>query len=434
LTREVAVVGGGLAGCEAALHLASRGIRVTLVEMRPAVPTPAHTTHDLAELVCSNSLKSDDPETASGLLKRELRMVGCVLLEAASGCRVEAGHALAVDRTLFAHTITSLIEEHPLITVERHEQCDLDLPRCSIIASGPLTSTRLSETLRDHFSSEHLYFYDAISISVSADSIDPELGYKASRYGKGGDDYWNIPMNKDQYARLVDFLQNAPVAEKRGFEETRCFENCLPVEVLAGRGDDTMRFGPLKPKGLPDPRTGREPYAALQLRQEARDGSILGLVGFQTRLTRKAQEELLRVIPGFHAPEILRWGSVHRNTFIDSPRLLDSRQMSRFRPGLFFAGQLVGVEGYMESIAHGVMSARNVACFLDGAAAPLFPRETLLGSLQRHCIEGKSPFQPMNVNFGLLPVLVARRGERKRLYVERSLAALETFLSQRNID
>jgi methylenetetrahydrofolate--tRNA-(uracil-5-)-methyltransferase len=434
LTREVAVVGGGLAGCEAALHLASRGIRVTLVEMRPAVPTPAHTTHDLAELVCSNSLKSDDPETASGLLKRELRMVGCVLLEAASGCRVEAGHALAVDRTLFAHTITSLIETHPLITVERHEQCDLDLPRCSIIASGPLTSTRLSETLRDHFSSEHLYFYDAISISVSADSIDPELGYKASRYGKGGDDYWNIPMNKDQYARLVDFLRNAPVAEKRGFEETRCFENCLPVEVLAGRGDDTMRFGPLKPKGLPDPRTGREPYAALQLRQEARDGSILGLVGFQTRLTRKAQEELLRVIPGFHAPEILRWGSVHRNTFIDSPRLLDSRQMSRFRPGLFFAGQLVGVEGYMESIAHGVMSARNVACFLDGAAAPLFPRETLLGSLQRHCIEGKSPFQPMNVNFGLLPVLVARRGERKRLYVERSLAALETFLSQRHFD
>jgi methylenetetrahydrofolate--tRNA-(uracil-5-)-methyltransferase len=434
LTEAVAVVGGGLAGSEVALQLAGRGIPVTLVEMRPAMPTPAHATHDFAELVCSNSLKSDDPETASGLLKRELRMVGCVLLEAAAGCRVEAGHALAVDRTLFGRTVTSLIERHPLITIERREQRDLELPACSVVASGPLTSTRLSEALRDHFSAEHLYFYDAISISVSADSIDPELGYKASRYGKGGDDYWNIPMDKEQYARVVEFLRNAPVAEKRGFEETRCFENCLPVEVLAGRGYDTMRFGPLKPKGLPDPRTGREPHAAIQLRQEARDGSILGLVGFQTRLTRNAQEELLHVIPGFRAPEILRWGSVHRNTFIDSPRLLDSMQMSRLRPGLFFAGQLVGVEGYMESIAHGVMSARNVARFLEGAAAPLFPRETLLGSLQRHCIEGKSPFQPMNVNFGLLPALTARRSERKRLYVERSLAHLETFLSQRHGD
>ena len=296
MTREVAVVGGGLTGCETSLQLAARGYRVTLVEMRPVVPTPAHATGDLAELVCSNSLKSDDAETASGLLKRELRMTGCFLLEAAAECRVAAGHALAVDRSLFSRAVTSLIETNPLITVERREQRSLDLPACSVIASGPLTSPALSEAIRDHFSTEHLYFYDAISISVSADAIDPELGYRGSRYAKGGDDYWNIPMTKAQYTRLVDFLRHAPTAERRDFEDGRCFEECLPIEVLASRGEDTLRFGPLKPKGLPDPRTGREPYAALQLRQEARDGTILGLVGFQTRLTRDAQRELLRVL------------------------------------------------------------------------------------------------------------------------------------------
>jgi methylenetetrahydrofolate--tRNA-(uracil-5-)-methyltransferase len=256
------------------------------------------------------------------------------------------------------------------------------------------------------------------------------ITFKASRYGKGGDDYWNIPLDADQYSRLVGFLRGAPKAEKHGFEETRCFESCLPVEVIAARGEDALRFGPLKPKGLADPRTGREPYAAIQLRQETRDGTLFGLVGFQTRLTRGAQEELLTVIPGFRAPEILRWGSVHRNTFFDSPRLLDETQMSRNRPGLFFAGQIVGVEGYMESIAHGAIVARNVARYIEGEPpALLFPRETLLGSLQRHCSEGKAPFQPMNVNFGILPALTARRSDRKRIYVERSLKMLETFLS-----
>lgn len=432
--REVTVVGGGLAGSELALQLADRGIQVTLIEMRPGSRTPAHATAHLAELVCSNSLKSDDPETSSGLLKRELRMIGCRLLEIAAGCRVRAGHALAVDREQFALAVTNRIESNPAIRLERREQRDLELSPCSVIATGPLTSDALSAALRDHFASDHLHFYDAISLSVSVDSIDPDYAYKASRYGKGGDDYWNIPLERDQYALLVDFLRGAPKAEKHGFEETRCFESCLPVEVIASRGVDALRFGPLKPKGLPDPRTGREPYAAIQMRQETLDGTLFGLVGFQTRLTRGAQQELLTVIPGFRAPEILRWGSVHRNTFIDSPRLLDETQMSRRRPGLFLAGQVVGVEGYMESIAHGAIVARNVARHIEGGPpAPLFPRETLLGSLQRHCSEGRIPFQPMNVNFGILPALTARRNERKKLYVERSLKMLETFLSEEHL-
>ena len=430
---EAAVIGGGLAGSELALQLASRGVRVTLVEMRPSSRTPAHATPYLAELVCSNSLKSDDPETASGLLKRELRLVGCFLLEAAEESRVPAGHALAVDRELFSRTVTSRIEGEGLIRLERREQTDMELAPCSVMATGPLTSERLSEAIADHFSTEHLFFYDAIAISVSSESIDPAYAYRASRYGKGGDDYWNIPLDAEQYRRLVEYLREAPKAEKRGFEETRCFESCLPVEVIAARGYDALRFGPLKPKGLPDPRTGKEPHAVVQLRQETRDGALFGLVGFQTRLTRKAQEELLSILPGFTASEILRWGSVHRNTFIDAPRLLDAAQMSRKRPGVFFAGQIVGVEGYMESIAHGAVAACNVIRFLDGGPPLVFPRETLLGSLQRHCIEGGSPFQPMNANFGILPALAARRTERKRLYAERSLENLETFLSREHI-
>jgi methylenetetrahydrofolate--tRNA-(uracil-5-)-methyltransferase len=430
VTREVTVVGGGLAGSELSLQLADRSVRVTLIEMRPTLSTAAHRTELLGELVCSNSLKSDDPETASGLLKRELRMLGCRLLTAAERSRVEAGHALAVDRELFARNVTEAIEGHPLVGLERREQSDLDLPPCSVVATGPLTSPALSRALREHFSANHLSFYDAISMSISADSIDPERGFWASRYGKGGDDYWNIPLDGDEYRRLVAFLRAAPVLEKRGFEQTRCFESCLPIEVLARRGEDALRFGPLKPRGLADPRTGREPHAAVQLRRETREGTMLGIVGFQTRLTRDAQRELLRIVPGFREAEILRWGSVHRNTFIDAPRLLDGTQMSRRRDGLFFAGQLVGVEGYMESIAHGVIMAWNITRRFEGAGAAFLPAETLLGSLQRHCVEAKEPYQPMNVNFGLLPYLRARRADRRRLYVERSLESLEHFIGR----
>lgn len=428
MIKDVTVAGGGLAGSELALQLSDRGIAVRLVEMRPAEPTPAHKTGYLAELVCSNSLKSENLETASGLLKAELHTIGCRLLKAAEECRVPAGHALAVDREMFARGVTELIGRTSLIDVVRSEQKTLDLPQCSIVATGPLTSPPLSKAIQEHFSADNLYFYDAISISVGADSVDFGPAFRASRYGKGGEDYWNIPFTVEEYSRLVEFLRGAPKARKRDFEELRCFEACLPAEVLANRGEDTLRYGPMKPRGLPMPGSGREPYAVLQLRQETRDGTMLGLVGFQTRLTIGAQKELMRFIPGMADAEILRWGSIHRNTFLDSPRLLDGRQMSRRRSGLFFSGQIVGVEGYMECIAHGLVTAMNVASFLKGGKPVIFPSETLTGSLQRHLAEGKSPFQPMNVNFGLLPGMGCRKKDRKRLLAERSLESLESFL------
>jgi len=427
---DVTIIGGGLAGSEAALQLSSRGFAVRLVEMRPLRGTPAHRTGDLAELVCSNSLKSERPETASGLLKRELRLLECRLLECAVRARVPAGHALAVDREIFSRAVTGEIAGEPLIEVVRGEQKDLDLPGCAVIATGPLTSDSLSAALEHHFGSESLYFYDAISISVDADSVDRGRLYKASRYGKGGDDYWNAPFSREEYAALVDFLRRAPCAEKKGFEDSRCFEACLPVEVIASRGPESLRFGPLKPKGLIDPATGREPHAVLQLRQETRDGRLLGLVGFQTRLTRPAQRELLRLIPGLEHAAILRWGSIHRNTFIDAPRLLDEGQMSRARRGLFFAGQIVGVEGYVESIAHGLVTALNVERYLGGGDPIRLPRETLTGALQEHLTRPAVPFQPMNVNFGILPSIEGPRRRRRELYSSRSLDALKRFLER----
>jgi methylenetetrahydrofolate--tRNA-(uracil-5-)-methyltransferase len=428
-TDEVAIIGGGLAGSEIALQLASRGRRVRLIEMRPEHSTPAHNTPYLAELVCSNSLKSDHPETASGLLKRELRMLGCRLLELAEDSKVPAGHALAVDRERFARSVTGVVERVPSISIERFEQEDLDVPPCSIIATGPLTSSPLSHALAAHLGSEHLYVYDAISISVAAASVNEERVFRASRYGKGGDDYLNIAFSREEYDRFVQFLRKAPTQEKRGFEDTRCFEACLPIEVIAGRGEESIRFGPLKPKGLADPATGREPHAVLQLRQETIDGAMLGLVGFQTRLTRPAQRELMRLIPGLDGAEILRWGSIHRNTFIDAPRLLDGKQMSRKRAGLFFAGQIVGVEGYMESIAHGLVTALNVERYLDAKEDLRFPRETLLGALQAHISGGGEPFQPMNANFGILPPIHGSKRRRRALLAERSLESLKRYLS-----
>jgi methylenetetrahydrofolate--tRNA-(uracil-5-)-methyltransferase len=427
--RDVTIVGGGLAGSEAALQLAYRGIPVRIIEMRPVRMTPAHRTPQLAELVCSNSLKSDHPETASGLLKRELRILGCKLLGIAADSSVPAGHALAVDRELFAGRVTEAVESEPLIGIERLEQKDLDLAPCSVVASGPLTSSPLSQAIAEHLGCGHLHFYDAISMSVAAESVDAGRAFRASRYGKGGDDYLNIAFGREEYVRLVEFLLAAPKVEPRGFEDKRCFEACLPVEVIAGRGKESLRFGPLKPRGLVDPATGRQPYAVLQLRQETRCGGMLGLVGFQTRLTRPAQRELLTMIPGLERAEVLRWGAIHRNTYIDAPRLLDDKQMSRKRNGLFFSGQIVGVEGYVESIAHGLVTALNIERYLEGGEAVLFPRTTLLGALQAHITEGETPFQPMNANFGLLPPVAGAKRRRRELLVERSLESLKQFLS-----
>lgn len=430
--RRVTVVGGGLAGCETALQLSARGIEVELIEMRPGRNTPAHRSANLAELVCSNSLKSENLQTASGLLKAELELLGCFLLKMAEGARVPAGHALAVDRELFGSIVSSAIDEDPRIRLARREQTDLDLPGCGVIATGPLTSEALSASIREHFGDETLYFYDAISISLATESIETGRMFKASRYGKGNADYWNIPLTRQQYAGLLEFLKSTPKAEKHGFEDGMCFDACLPVDVLAGRGDDTLRFGPLKPRGLDDPLTGREPYAVIQLRQENASGSMTGMVGFQTRMTYGSQKDMLKLIPGLENAEIVRFGSIHRNTFIDSPRLLDEGQMSRRRKGLFFAGQITGVEGYVESIAHGLMMARNIVDFMEDRAYRILPPETIIGGLQRHLSGGASPFQPMNANFGILPPIGGERALRKNRKAERSLEALKIFLDRRD--
>ncbi|MBN1164484.1 MAG: methylenetetrahydrofolate--tRNA-(uracil(54)-C(5))-methyltransferase (FADH(2)-oxidizing) TrmFO [Candidatus Krumholzibacteriota bacterium] len=425
---EVSVIGGGLAGCEIALQLADAGIEVRLVEMRPQRMTSAHTTALLAEMVCSNSLKSEKPDTASGLLKAELKMLGCRLLELAASARVPAGHALAVDRELFSSLVTGEVEKNPRIRVERREQIDLDLPAVSVIAAGPLVSEKLARAIEDQLTGGRLFFYDAISLSISRESVDTQKIFKGSRYGKGSADYWNVPFSRDEYRRLVDFILQAPRMEPRDFEEVKMFEACLPVETIAGRGEDALRFGPLKPRGLPHPVSGREPYAVLQLRQETVDGSMLGLVGFQTRLTRKSQRELLQHIPGLEEAEILRWGSIHRNTFLDSPHWLDERQMSQRREGLFFSGQITGVEGYMESMAHGLVVAKNILHFLRREEAVIFPADTLLGSLQRYLSRETGNFQPMNANFGILPPVPGKRSERKRKRVERALGSMRSFL------
>lgn len=425
---DVTVIGGGLAGSEIALQLSSCGISIDLIEMRPVRMTPAHKTAFFAELVCSNSLKSENTETASGLLKQELLMLGCRLLAFADKARVPAGHALAVDRELFSSLVTFGIEKDRNINIVRMEQKNLDLPGCSVIATGPLTSDRLSGAIKKHCSEENLYFYDAISMSVSLESIDYSKVFKASRYGKGGADYWNIPFNREQYERLIEFLRKGPRARKHDFEDLIYFDACLPVEVMAERGNDTLRFGPLKPRGLVDPSTGKEPYAVLQLRQETVDGTMAGLVGFQNRLTRSGQRDLLKMIPGLENAEILRWGSIHRNTYLDTPHLLDSAQMSKKKKGLFFAGQIAGVEGYMESIAHGVIVSRNIIAYLRGEGEVRFPGETILGGLQNHLCRESDRFQPMNANFGLLPQVSGSKKERKAEKCRRSLAALAEFM------
>ncbi|MBN2069851.1 MAG: methylenetetrahydrofolate--tRNA-(uracil(54)-C(5))-methyltransferase (FADH(2)-oxidizing) TrmFO [Candidatus Krumholzibacteriota bacterium] len=427
---DATVVGGGLAGSEAALQLADRGMRVRLLEMRPVSNTPAHKTAFLAELVCSNSLKSESPQTASGLLKKELDILGCRLLDLARKNMIPAGHALAVDRDAFGSSVTSAIENHENIDIIRKEQKNLDIEGPAIIATGPLTSKDLSDSIIERYSSETLFFYDAISISVNVESIDHSRVFKASRYDKGTADYWNVPFEKEQYDELIRFLSGASLAPVHEFEEKKYFDACLPIEVLAERGKETLRYGPLKPKGLTDPRTGKEPYAVLQLRQETHSGTMAGLVGFQTRMTRQGQKELMKIIPGLENAEILRWGSIHRNTYIDSPRLLDSVQMSRQHDGIYFSGQMTGVEGYVESIAHGLLTARNLFNRSRGKKEEIFPQETILGALQRHLANAPAPFQPMNANFGILPPVQGKRTDRKSLKYERSLSAIAGFLGK----
>ena len=426
---EITIVGGGLAGSEVAWQLADRGFQVRLVEMRPQTPTGAHKTDRLAEIVCSNSFKSTLLDTASGVLKAEMDLLGCRLLEVARSCSVPAGHALGIDRELFSQAVTDAIDRHPRITLERRRVDSLDLAPPCVIATGPLTGEELSGALQAHCSREHLYFYDAIAPSVDGDTIDPDAGFWASRYGKGEADYFNLPFDREAYRRLVDFIRDAEYVGAHEFEEEKYFEACLPIEVLVRRGEDTLRFGPMKPRGLPDPRTSREPYAALQLRRESREGSLMGLVGFQTRMTWACQKELLRMLPGFSDVSVLRFGTIHRNIFLHVPTLCQPYLEDRRRNGLYFAGQICGVEGYVESIASAIVVSLSITARLRGREMPRLPITTMLGALMEYVHTPNQNFQPMNANFGILPAPAVR--SRKERHAATAQAAIDAMTAYR---
>ncbi len=437
MTERVRIVGGGLAGCEAAWQLARRGIGVDLYEMRPVRGTEAHATDRLAELVCSNSFRSAEQTTAIGLLKEEMRRLGSVVMEVADRCRVPAGGSLAVDREGFANDMSAAIESLPGVRVCREEV--VEVPEgLTIIASGPLTSSTLAERLRTFFGQDYLYFYDAIAPIVAADSIDMEKAFRASRYGKGSDDYINCPLDQEQYEALVADVQAAEKIETRDFERCVHFEGCLPIEEMARRGVQTLAFGPLKPVGLIDPRTGRRSHAVVQLRQDDHRASLFNMVGFQTKMTYPEQRRVFRKIPGLENAEFVRLGSLHRNTFIDSPRLLGPTLQARSRPDLLLAGQLVGVEGYLESASAGYLAGLNAARLAVGASPVVPPVTTTLGALVRYVSEeGRKDFQPINANYGLFPPMPGRRmkGRDKKLAMAaRSLDDLVAFAREAESD
>lgn len=431
---RVSVVGGGLAGCEAAAALARNNVEVDLYEMRPYKMTPAHRTGNFCELVCSNSLKALRHESAAGLLKEEMRALGSVTLAAADKAAVKAGGALAVDRDIFSSEVTRTIEENPLINVIREEVTEIpDGP--VIIASGPLTSDKLSEKLIGLFGESELYFFDAAAPVVSADSIDYEKVFRASRYGRGDDDYINCPFNEEEYNRFYDALINAETVELESFEKDvfRVYEGCMPVEVMAKRGRDTLRFGPMKPVGLYDPKTNKRPYAVLQLRSEDRAGTNYNLVGFQTNLKFPEQDRVFRMIPGLENAVFTRRGVMHRNTFLNSPKVLDSFARLKTRENLFFAGQMTGVEGYMESASGGIVAGINMVRYLSGKELLLFPPETMTGALQRHISNDYTKdFEPMGANMGLLPAVEGRLGKKDRykLIADRAIEALKKFTEE----
>ncbi|HDD52838.1 MAG TPA: FADH(2)-oxidizing methylenetetrahydrofolate--tRNA-(uracil(54)-C(5))-methyltransferase TrmFO [Thermosulfidibacter takaii] len=432
---DVLIVGGGLAGCEAAWQAARQGCRVTLVEMRPSATTPAHKTPYLAELVCSNSLKALSLDSASGLLKGEMGLLGSLLLEVAWECRVPAGGALAVDRELFARRVTERLEAHSLIRLEREEVREIPSHRPLVVATGPLTAPAFSQSLSRLFGEGYLYFYDAISPIVLGDSIDYEKAFFASRYGKGGDeDYLNCPLTEEEYDKFYEALVVAEKVPLREFEDPRFFSGCMPVEELAYQGRETLLYGPMKPVGLRDPGTGKRPFAVVQLRRENREGTLWNLVGFQTRLKWPEQRRVFRLIPALEEAEFARFGSIHRNTYINSPRLLEPSLAFKGDMELFFAGQITGVEGYMESAASGILVGINAARVVRGEEPVVPPATTMLGALVRY-ITSADPedFQPMNANFGLLPSLTSppkRKKERKMAYSERAVKDLVSWMEE----
>ena len=429
--NHVTVIGAGLAGSECAWQLAQRGIQVTLCEMKPVKKTPAHTTEYFAELCCSNSLRSDQLENAVGLLKEELRRLDSLIIRCADATRVPAGGALAVDRHGFARMVTEEIRQHPNITVAEGEVTEIPEGEV-VIASGPLTSDALAKKLIALFGEgSTLNFFDAAAPLVSFESVDMDCAYFASRYDRGTPDYINCPMNEAEYKAFWQELVTAQEAEVHGFEDKQVFEGCMPVEVMARRGEDTLRFGPLKPKGLPDPKTGRDPYAVVQLRKDNADGSIYNLVGFQTHLKWPEQKRVFTMIPALHDARFLRYGVMHRNTYLDSPRLLDRYYRLRSRPRIVFAGQMTGVEGYVESCASGFLAGVELARRLQGKAPIDFPQETAIGALGLYVSNPTvGDFQPMNINFGIIPPLDHRiKGKRNKnaALSRRSLAVIETL-------
>jgi methylenetetrahydrofolate--tRNA-(uracil-5-)-methyltransferase len=430
--KPIVVIGAGLAGCEAAWQIAKRGGRVILHEMKPQNYSPAHRSPHFSELVCSNSFKSESIENAPGVLKEEMAQLESLILKAAREARVPAGDSLAVDREAFSRGITQTLENMGNVEIIRKEVSALLEGEITIIATGPLTSEAFSKEIQRVTGDHHLFFYDAISPIVTADSINLQKAFKASRYGKGGNDYINCPMNEEEYYRFVGALNQAERTLIRPFEKRCFFEGCLPVEELAERGKDTLAFGPLKPVGLIDPKTGRQPFAVVQLRQEDHFETLFNLVGFQTRLKQEEQKRVFRMIPGLERAEFIRLGSIHRNTFIDSPRLLkESLQLKRFHQ-LFFAGQITGVEGYMESAAMGLVSGINACRYGSGIPTIVPPPTTAIGALIHYITHSLTiPFQPMNINFGLFPPLQWKgKGRGKRLLLaKRALRELEEWKS-----
>ena len=430
----VKVIGAGLAGSEAAWQLAQRGLAVELYEMKPEKMTPAHHSPDFAELVCSNSLRGDRLENAVGLLKEELRRCGSLILSCAEATRVEAGGCLAVDRTGFSAMVTEKIRSHPNIRVVPGEVTQVPGGPV-IIATGPLTSDALSDAIAGYFGqTEYLHFFDAAAPLVTAESVDMELAWRQSRYDRGNADYINCAMDKEQYEAFVWELTQAQEAEVHGFEDKNVFEGCMPVEVMARRGMDTLRYGPLKPVGLTDPKTGREPYAVVQLRQDNAAGSIFNLVGFQTHLKFGEQKRVFSMIPALQNAEFVRYGVMHRNTFLQSPRLLDRFYADRRNPLVAFAGQMTGVEGYVESTASGFLAAVAMAARLQSRDIPDFPRTTAIGALGRYISdESVVNFQPMNINFSIIDPLekrIRKKAEKNLAIAQRSLAVIDEMVEQ----
>jgi methylenetetrahydrofolate--tRNA-(uracil-5-)-methyltransferase len=432
MTKIVNVIGAGLAGSEAAWQIAKRGVNVRLYEMRPVKQTPAHHTDKFAELVCSNSLRANSLTNAVGVIKEEMRKLDSVIIDAADKASVPAGGALAVDRHEFAGTVTENVRNHPLVEVINEEVTEIP-EGITIIATGPLTSPALAEKIRKLTGEEYLYFYDAAAPIVERDSIDMDKVYLKSRYDKGEAAYLNCPMTEEEFRRFHTALVEAEVVPLKEFEKEIYFEGCMPVEVMAARGDKTLTFGPMKPVGLEDPKTGKRPYAVVQLRQDDAAGTLYNIVGFQTHLKWGAQKEILRMIPGLENVEIVRYGVMHRNTFINSPNVLKPTYQLKADPNIFFAGQMTGVEGYVESAGSGLLAGINAAKLALGEEPIILPAETALGSMARYITEADSKnFQPMNINFGLFPDLGERirsKQERAERHANRALESIQNYMN-----